>query len=75
MVRERVQWTVVASHPAEIVHPDGRTGSAMLNARRSPATGEVRWAVVFDRAVDATDPAWRAAADVALADLRERLGV
>jgi len=75
VVRERVQWTVVASHPVEIVHPDGRIGSAMLNARRSPATSEVRWAVVFDRAVDATDPAWRAVADVALADLRERLGV
>lgn len=75
VVRERVEWTVVASHQAALVHPDGRSGSAMLNARRSPETGEVRWAVVFDPAIDARDPGWRSAADEALADLRAQLGV
>ena len=73
--KERVQWTVVASHPAELVHPDGRTGWVMLNARRSPASGEIRWAAVFDPALDPRDPGWRAAADTALAALREQLGV
>ncbi len=61
--------------PAELIHPDGSTGWAMLNARRSPATGEVRWAVVFDPALDPRDPGWRAAADAALVDLRGQLGV
>jgi hypothetical protein len=75
VVKERVQWTVVASHPAELVHPDGRTGWAMLNARRSPATGDVRWSVVFDSALDSSDAGWRAAADAALVDLRGQLGV
>ena len=75
VVRERVQWTVVASQRATLQHPDGRTGGAMLNARRSPADGEVRWGVVFDSGIDARDPGWRVAADAALADLREQLGV
>jgi hypothetical protein len=74
VVRERVQWTVVASHRATLRHPDGSSGSAMLNARRSPATGEVRWGVVFDGGIDAHDRGWRAAADAALADLRQQLG-
>ena len=74
VVRERVQWTVVASHRAALEHPDGRAGSAVLNARRSPATGEIRWGVVFDPGIDAQDAGWRAAADVALTDLREQLG-
>ncbi len=75
VVKERVQWTVVASHPTQLAHPDGRTGWAMLNARRSPETGGVRWAVVFDPALDPGDPGWRAAADAALDDLRGQLGV
>jgi hypothetical protein len=74
VVRERVQWTVVASHRAELQHPDGRVGSAILNARRSPETGQVRWAVVFDAGIDPADPGWRAAADQALVDLRDQLG-
>lgn len=74
VVRERVQWTVVASQHVTLGHPDGRTGGAMLNARRSPATSEVRWGVVFDPGIDPADPGWRAAADTALADLRDQLG-
>ena len=74
VVRERVQWTVVASHRVALAHPDGSAGSAMLNARRSPQTGQVRWSVVFDPGIDAADPGWRAAADRALADLRDQLG-
>jgi hypothetical protein len=74
VVRERVNWTVVASQHAALRHPDGRAAGAMLNARRSPATGEVRWGVVFDAGVDPADPGWRQAADRALADLRDQLG-
>jgi hypothetical protein len=72
--RERVQWTVVASHQADLQHPDGSMGTAMLNARRSPQSGEVRWAVVFGAGIDPSDPGWRSAADRALADLRDQLG-
>ncbi len=75
VVRERIEWTVMASQRASLVHPDGRVGSAMLNARRSPASGEVRWAVVFDPGLESADPGWRAAADSALAELRGQLGV
>jgi hypothetical protein len=74
VVRERVQWTVVASHRAVLAHADGRFGSAMLNARRSPQTGEVRWGVVFDAGIDPADPGWRTSADRALAELRDQLG-
>lgn len=75
VVRERVEWTVVGSYHAELIHPDGRTGAAMLNSRRSPETGDIRWAVVFDPAIDPQDPGWRAAADASLAELRGQLGV
>lgn len=75
VVRERVNWTVVASQHAPLRHVDGRTGGAMLNARRSPATGEIRWGVVFDVGIDPADPGWRGAADAALADLRDQLGI
>jgi hypothetical protein len=75
VVKERVQWTVVASQSVSLAGPGGRTGAAMLNARRSPATGEVRWGVVFDQGIDAADPGWRSAADSALAQLRSQLGI
>ncbi len=75
VVRERVEWTVVTSHLADLRHPDGRAGSALLNARRSPRTGQIRWAVVFDRTLDPRDPGWRAAADAAVSRLRSQLGV
>ncbi|MGB8022664.1 MAG: hypothetical protein WCF04_15660 [Candidatus Nanopelagicales bacterium] len=75
VVRERVEWTVLASQHADLEHPDGRSGGATLNARRSPESGEVRWAIVFDRGLDTRDPGWREAADRALAELRSRMGV
>lgn len=75
VVRERVEWTVVASQHVRLVHPQGAAGGATLTARRSAETGQVRWAVVFDPGLDARDPEWRAAADRALAELRDRMGV
>lgn len=75
VVRERIEWTVVASQRVSLSHVDGRVGSAMLNARRSPGSGDVRWAVVFDPGIDRADPCWRAAADAALVELRGQLGV
>ena len=75
VVRERVQWTVVASQRVEVSRSDGVSGGVTFNARRSAETGDVRWAAVFDSGIDATDPRWRAAADEALAELRSQLGV
>ncbi len=75
VVRERVEWTVLASHAVTLRHPDGRTAQAVLNARRSPESGEVRWAVVFGADADPSDEQWRAAADEALAEVRDQLGI
>ena len=75
VVRERVQWTVVASQPTTLRRSDGVTGGVTFNARRSAETGDVRWAVVFDPGIDVSDPRWRAAADEALAELRSQLGI
>ncbi len=75
VVRERIEWTVLASQHVELGHPDGRSGGAVLTARRSPETGEARWSVVFDAGLDPADPQWRAAADAALAYVRAQLGV
>jgi hypothetical protein len=74
VVRERVNWTVVASQHVSLRHADGRIGGAMLNARRPPTGGDVRWAVVFDAGIDPADPGWREAADAALAEFRDQLG-
>lgn len=75
VVRERVEWSVVGSHRVQLTHPDQRPGAATLNARRSPDSGQIRWAVVFDAGLDPADPGWRSAADAALSQLRSQLGI
>jgi hypothetical protein len=52
----------------------GDDRGALAAARRTD-TGDVAWLVVFDAGLDPTDPALRARADAALADLRSALGV
>ncbi len=75
VVRERIEWTVLATQHVDLALPDGRRGSARISARRSPRSGEVAWSVVFDGGVDARDPAWRSAADQSVSDLRSSLGL
>lgn len=75
VVRERVEWSIVASQRVTISNEDGRTGGALISARRSPESGEVRWAAVLDAGIDPRDPGWRLAVDRAIAQLREQLGV
>lgn len=75
VVRERIEWSLVASQRMPLRHPDGRSGGVLLNARRSPESGQVRWAAVFDAGIDPGDVGWRRAADAAIAALREQLGV
>lgn len=75
VVRERVEWTVLATQHVDLTLPDGRRAGARMSARRSPRSGDVAWSVVFDAGVDARDPAWRGAADLAVAELQASLGL
>jgi hypothetical protein len=43
--------------------------------RRPPAGGEVRWAFLFDPGVDPDDPVVRLAADQALREAQDSLGL
>jgi hypothetical protein len=71
VVRERVKASIVVQHHVELVGERG----ARIVARRTPGTTELRWSVVFDAGLDASDPQLRRRADDALADLRVALGV
>jgi hypothetical protein len=70
-VRERVTSSIVVQHHVELVGERG----ARLVARRVPGSDELRWSVVFDAGLDASDPALRDQADAALSALRASLGV
>jgi hypothetical protein len=70
-VHDRVTASVVVSERMDL----GGGAKALMVARRGSDGDDVRWSVVFDSGVDATDPAVRAAADDALARLRESLGI
>ena len=70
-VRERVTSTIVVSQHVQL---RGRRG-VWLSARRSPADSEVRWTMLFDAGLDATDPGLRTLAVAALEDLRQSTGV
>jgi hypothetical protein len=73
-VRDRVTASIVVSEHVALV---GTLG-ARVTARRPPAAGgpdEPGWNVVFDPGLDPADPALRAAADAAIARLREVTGL
>lgn len=70
-VHDRVTASVVVSERVDL----GNGAKALLVARRSGDSGEIGWSVVFDAGLDPSDPALRAAADDALARLRDSLGI
>jgi hypothetical protein len=70
-VRDRVTASVVVSERLDLGGGQGATAVA----RRSSEDGSIRWNVVFDRGLDPSDPTLREAADIALANLRESLGI
>ena len=70
-VRDRVTSTILVSEHV----PLAGTRGVRLVARRVPRTGDVRWEMVFDRGVDASDAAIRALAEAALEHLRQQTGV
>lgn len=69
-VHDRVTASVLVSERVDL----GNGAGALLVARRSEGD-EVRWTVVFDSGLDASDPELREAADAALARLRDALGI
>lgn len=72
LVRERVTASVVLQRRTEL----GRRRGFSVIGRRAPAGGgEVSWAYEFDRGVDPDDPDVRTAAEAALRDARESLGL
>lgn len=71
IVRERVTSTIMVNQQATL--PGG--GKVRITGRRSPGTGEVRWAFVFDAGLDPADPGLRAQAEQLLEDLRRQTGL
>lgn len=71
VIRERVTSTIIIQDRITF----GRDGGARVVARRDSDSGEIRWSVVLDGGLDAGDPQVRAAADAALSDLRDSLGI
>ena len=69
-VRDRVTASVVVTERLDL--GDGAKATAV--ARRDDE-GAIAWTVVFDAGLDPADPALRAAADEALARLRDSLGI
>ncbi len=69
-MHDRVTASVLISERVDL----GNGAGALMVARRSD-DDEVRWTIVFDSGLDASDPALREAADAALARLREALGI
>jgi hypothetical protein len=70
VVRERVMASIVIMQHVPLRGEKG----VRLVARRGSDDGRVRWSAVFDPGLDPGDPALRAEADRALADLRGHVG-
>jgi hypothetical protein len=72
LVRERVTASVLLQRRFEL---ERKRGFSVI-ARRAPSGGgEVTWAYEFDKGVDPDHPAVMAAAEAALRDARESLGL
>lgn len=70
-VHDRVTASVIVSERVDL----GDGAGALMVARRGSDDDAVRWTVVFDSGLDPSDPDLRAAADEALARLRDALGI
>jgi hypothetical protein len=72
LVRERVTASVVVQRRVPTL---GRRGFSVIGRRAPAGTGEVIWAYEFDAGVDPDDPLVTAAAEIALHEARESLGL
>lgn len=70
-VRERVTASILLQ---ERVLLDGDKGALMV-ARKSSDTGEIRWNIVFDSGLDPQNPELRRRADEMVAGLSTQLGI
>ena len=70
-VRERVMATIVVSEHIPLHEESG----VRLIARRSSVDSPVEWTMSFDPGLDGTNPQIQAAAQEALADLRDVFGI
>lgn len=73
VVQERVTATIVVNQ--HVVLADDERRGVRLIARRSPATDDIVWHARFDEGLDSEDPRTSQRAGVALANLRERMGI
>jgi len=71
VVNERVKASVVVQHHVPL---RGEKGVRIV-ARRVPGGTEVTWRVTFDAGLDPQDPALRADAEAALAEVRTTMGL
>ena len=72
LVRERVTASVLLQRRIDL---ERRRGFSVIGRRAPGGGGEVTWAYEFDRGVDPQDPGVMAAAEAALRDARESLGL
>lgn len=71
VVNERVKASVVVQHHVPLRGDKG----VRIVARRVPGGTEVTWRVTFDAGLDPQDPALRADAEAALAEVRTTMGL
>ena len=72
LVRERVSASVVVQRRVEL---ERRRGLTVIGRRSPTGQGPIAWAYELDEGVDPADPAVLSAADSALRDARESLGL
>ena len=72
LVRERVTASVLLQRRVDV---ERKRGFSVIGRRSPTGRGDVTWAFEFDRGVDPDDPAVMAAAEAALRDARESLGL
>jgi hypothetical protein len=74
-VRERVTASIVVSERVVLaLMAEDEVAGAQITGRRVPDSTDLHWTVTFDRGLDPTDPALRAAADAELARIRDWYG-
>jgi len=71
VVNERVKASVVVQHHVPLRGDKG----VRIVARRVPGGTDVTWRVTFDPGLDPQDPALRADAEAALAEVRTTMGL
>jgi hypothetical protein len=72
LVRERVTASVVLDRRVPV---EGKRGLRVIGRRPPSGGGEVRWAFLFDPGLDPDDPVVGLAADQALREAQESLGL